>query len=533
MSSSDLRAAVETRARDERREHGDGFEEAVKRFPQTEFPWHVLPEALADSLLSLARSCATSPSPLPGFALAVLSSCVGSTVSVSPKSSWSEPLIFWCGDIRPSGTGKGPQQHALCAPLYRAQADADREYEREMQEWRALKPKERGPEPERARGFFISDLTLEGLREDHSGHGGRLVVLDELSSFISSQGQYKKSGGNDRESWLALFDGKPARIARAGKNISIRGTRVSIVGGIQHEVFRRVFGGEDGLFLADGTIFRFLPTFEGGGYRPLTAESWEEEHERRWSRTVENALEWADQAHAAGETRTLLLNEEAQARFLEWRNGVYQDADELPDPARGFIPKSASYALRLSGALHLLHRFGAGEDPGKLLTAAELERGIEAAEFYLGHCLAALRSLVGEEGRPAVEVTEQVSLLARALGELRTAVEAGKLAVGAIHEAFNALAPSNQALKNARRTGALLRRCGLTLLDGKYSAQGRRSVKCMAWNENTEAFLRRVNGKGETVTAPCGEVQEGDRTPEPPPIESAAKEDADLREVVL
>jgi len=84
----------------------DPADTAKKLFPRGPFPWEVLPSSIADSLKQLARSCASSPTSLPGAAVSILNSAIGSTVAISPKRSWLEPLISWCGDIRPSGEGK-------------------------------------------------------------------------------------------------------------------------------------------------------------------------------------------------------------------------------------------------------------------------------------------------------------------------------------------------------------------------------------------------------------------------------------------
>ena len=109
----------------------DKFAAAKKQYPMTFFPWDVLPDQISRSLKLLARSCATSPTSLPGTAAAIFSSLIGSTVSVSPKSSWQEPLIFWFVDIRPTGAGKTPLARMLCNVLYEAQEQAEKLQHRE------------------------------------------------------------------------------------------------------------------------------------------------------------------------------------------------------------------------------------------------------------------------------------------------------------------------------------------------------------------------------------------------------------------
>ncbi|MCD6272923.1 MAG: DUF3987 domain-containing protein [Deltaproteobacteria bacterium] len=240
----------------EEEKENTAWDYAKEMFPRTGFPWYSLPEKIADSFKQLARSCATSPLSIPGAAIAIFSSVLGSTISVSPKESWKEPLIFWFGDIRPSGSGKTPAARALCGTIHRAQKIADKEQQQAEEAELLLPKKDRQPVP-RAKGYYVSDLTLEGLKEDISGHGGTVCILDELSFFLNSQNQYKK-GGTDREAWLTLHDGNDARIVRAAKAKTIRGARVNLFGGIQPGVFRQCFTDRDGLYLMDGTIFRFV-----------------------------------------------------------------------------------------------------------------------------------------------------------------------------------------------------------------------------------------------------------------------------------
>ena len=290
-----LSYAKEKHGQDEQKqEQSEAMSQAKKLFPRGPFPWEVLPSSIGDSLKQLARSCASSPTSLPGAAVSIFASVIGSTISVSPKRSWTEPLIFWCSDIRPSGSGKTPAARSLCRVLYEAQTAADEEAELQMEEWLALPKKDKGKAPARPRGYFITDLTIEGLRTDHSGHGGSVCVLDELSAFLSSQNQYKAKG-SDRESWLALWDGKSARIVRVGKSLTLSGSRISIFGGVQPGVWRLAFSGESGeIYLVDGTIYRFLPTFEGEGFFPLTAEAWSDENRETWESLLRSAMRWSD-----------------------------------------------------------------------------------------------------------------------------------------------------------------------------------------------------------------------------------------------
>jgi len=268
---------------------------ARELLPRTDYPWDVLPEPVANSLKALARSCATDPAPLPGIALAMIAAAMGRKIAISPKVGWKEPFIFWLIDVRESGEGKTPPMWLLAQILKDIQQQAHEAYQRKFKEWQSLPPKERGQPPEPPRGYYCTDLTLEGLRTDLDQHptGGIIALLNEASSLISGQNQYK-ARGTDREAWLALHDGQPARIIRAGKSVLITGARVQISGGIQPEIFKRVFGGDEGQYLADGTVFRCLFTYNPANHHPLTLDGWTEADRLPWENTLQNALEWAD-----------------------------------------------------------------------------------------------------------------------------------------------------------------------------------------------------------------------------------------------
>jgi len=468
---------------------------ARELFPRIDFPWGVLPSEIAESLKQLARSHATSPLSLPGAAMAIFGSVLGSTVNISPKTSWREPLIFWFTDIRPSGSGKTPAMRALCSVLYRAQTQADEDYKQRLEEERAKKKKDQRPVP-RAKSYFITDLTLEGLRADSTGHGGSVCVLDELSSFINGQNQYKAKG-NDRESWIALHDGNPARIVRAKESFTISGSRISIVGGIQPAVWQVSFGSEKGLFLTDGTVYRFLATYEGGHdqFYKFTNESWSDQNRKNWEQTLTVAMEWADAiiADEDWKPKTICLSDDAQELFFDWCNRLHESKSELPDQFKGYLPKLIGYSLRLAGVLYCMNHFATGSFPGLILEREAMQKGIDAVTFYAGHIVDTAQALCSNKQITPFEITEQVKCLAKTLEGLKDEVDSGRLAVGYIQERFNDGLEPEDKIKTPHAMGALLRKCGLTIPDGHFRANKKAKVKCLLWDKKTDSFLKQVH----------------------------------------
>jgi putative DNA primase/helicase len=373
---------------------------AQSDFPYQEaFPWGIFPPAIADSLLACAESCATSPTALAGTAFAILASGLGKTVNISPKSSWIEPLHVWFADIRPSGEGKTPAMQLLAYPLHQAQAQSDAEFETAKEIWEQSDKNTKGAEPKWNRSYFVSGLTLEGVRVAlQDGHGGLVCLLNELSSFITGQGQYKSGKGDDREAWLALHDGSPARILRAGNSLTIPASRVSICGGIQPDIFRSVFGDKKGLFLTDGTIFRFLLTYEHSGDYELTRATWSDQHRAIWESIISRSLQWADNRFKSGSDPLVLkLTDDAWDYFSGFRNSTYSNRDYFPPSFRGFIPKAAAYVLRLAGLLHVFEQFSTSDEINPVINQQTIEKAILAVRFYLGHTLEALKLLKGEQ----------------------------------------------------------------------------------------------------------------------------------------
>ena len=469
---------------------------AAQLFPRIPFPWEVLFGDIADSLQQLGRACATSPYALPGAAFCMVGSIMGRTVVVSPKEGWEAPLIIWHLDIRESGDGKTPPVRLMAGPIHEAQREEEKRYEEEMEAYRRLakKDQDQQPPPAPPRGYFVTDLTLEGLREDlvHSPHGGIVVIQDEVSAFLSAQNQYKPKG-TDREAWLALHDGHPARIRRVGRSLYINGARVSIFGGIQPKVFRTFFAGEDGLYLSDGTLFRFLATCEPPTYYDLTPESWGDRDRDKWESLLHRAIDWVEgEIYARGgkieKPTRMILSSEAQTKFFEWRNQIYSFKDQLPAQLRGFLPKAIEYVLRLTGIIHCMQMFSIGRPPQAILSVEDLERGIKAVSFYMGQIQDALR-LIEEEDYSPPEISERSLLLAQTLDRLRPHLENGRLAIGFIHEQYTLIAPKTQKIGKPRGMGAVLRAVQLTIAPGKHNANGRRAAKCLAWDKKTEIFI--------------------------------------------
>jgi hypothetical protein len=421
--------------------------------------------------------------------MAGVGAALGDRISISPKQSWVEHPIFWFFDIRPSGEGKTPAMQALIKLFHRKQKIEHDYYDLKKAEFDGLSAKKRKETvpPQKPRGYIGNTLTVEGLRTDLETNktGGLLIALTEASALISGQNEYKSKGGSDREAYIALHDGDPLRVLRANKSIYISNSRVQIIGGIQPEVFRKIFTSKDGIFLVDGTVFRGLFTYDQEQSFDIDDESWSEENEKVWTNIIERAFSYSENQDAI---KKQCLNRGARDLFFPWRNSLNRQKLSLPEKIRGFIPKAYGYALRIAGVLHCIQKFHEDLEPTPIITREDMQRGIDGIMFYLGQTVDVVR-LLAREDRVSVEITDQVLHLAKILEGLKPDLDSGRLAVGFIHEKFNETCQPEQKISTARAMGALLRDCKLTIPGGTFNANGRRTVKCLRWNKKTSSFI--------------------------------------------
>ena len=265
---------------------------------------------------------------------------------------------------------------------------------------------------------------------------------------------------------------------------------MSLFGGIQPGIFRRAFTGDDGIYLEDGTIFRFLLTYEPSAYHELTLEPWDDTARQTWEMILHRAIRWASNRIAEQSSPlTMILDRDSQDLFVHWRNSLEQRKGKMPESFRGFFPKAYSYALRLAGMLHCLERFHEGLEPSRILGKSDITRGIETIEFYLGQTVSAMKLLESADFT-AEQNGPQVVRLAQVLDSLRTDVDSGRLAIGFIQERFNDGLPEEQRIKTPRAMGVLLRSLGLTIPYGHHDANGRQRVSCLLWDTKTESLIK-------------------------------------------
>jgi len=235
------------------------------------FPVEALPEPVRRFVIeaSTAIGCDASFVALP--LLSGLASAVGNSRRLQLKRSWSEPAILWTGVVAESGTMKSPAMEAALRPIRARQQQHIREHAEALEafraeyavweladaEWKATAKKEMkagraageiaadrpaAPAPPVCPRTWTDDTTTEALiKLLQENRGSILVTRDELAGWLGSFDRYASGAGGDAARWIEVHGGRSLMVDRKTSGMmSVERAAVSITGGIQPEILRRV-----------------------------------------------------------------------------------------------------------------------------------------------------------------------------------------------------------------------------------------------------------------------------------------------------
>ena len=161
--------------------------------------------ALTGPLADLVSSTTLPSALVAGAGLAALAGICGDADLVMPDESLVRSVL-WVPLVAPRGAGKTPSMDKALGKLRELDAVAHDEYRTRLAEYQAMSVKDRAsagmPRDTTRR---IDDVTLEVVaRWLDCGDGTGVVEANELSGWLESIGQYKRSSG-DKGRWLALW----------------------------------------------------------------------------------------------------------------------------------------------------------------------------------------------------------------------------------------------------------------------------------------------------------------------------------------
>ncbi|MBD2498198.1 DUF3987 domain-containing protein [Nostoc sp. FACHB-280] len=306
--------------------------------------------------------------------LSTVLSLVGKRIKLDVESH-SVPAIAWTATVLESGGGKTRADSLVLSPLKRKQIEERKRYQQEVeayQNWQG-EADDRPPYPiERKYMFEMATIQAVIKRLSEQDDNGVLWARDELAGLFKSFGQFGKGENEGLECLLKLWDGSPAQVDRVSQVDSYvcQETALSLTGGIQPGVFRKIFSDPDD---SQGMLARFLVA-KANPLIPRRVKGY-----CVLSDKLPNLYEWLENCPMG----VIKLSKEADAYYTKLCSVIGQQAWETTQPAiRAWMFKLPTQLLRIALGLHLIECYGESQRNFWQLQTDTLKRAVLFAQYY-------------------------------------------------------------------------------------------------------------------------------------------------------
>jgi len=402
-------------------------------------------------------------------------------------SPLSEDLIT----VAETGERKSATDRAALAPHAKRQRELQRTYQSQIEEYemdlaawkkareealsgkknktRAAKKEalmELGPEPKGPIDAILTteEPSYEGLVKALAvGWPSMGLFSDEGGRFLGGHGMSDENRLKTAAGLSKLWDGDPISRTRAGDgNFLLFGRRVCLHLMVQPVVSNLLFGSD--LLAGQGLLSRCLAAYPTSriGYRPYQEEDLSNRpsmkcYFARLIDVLEAPLPIAEGSQNELVPRKLPLAPDAKRIWVQFYDHIEELCREGKElfSVRGLAAKAAEHAARLAGILTLVRDLHAS-----VIAYAEIEAGIEMAQFYLGE---ALRLFNAAADAPDLILAEKALAWARAMGGRFAAVELYQSGPNAIRDK----ATAERILKILEEHGLARRLPSGTMVSGK------------------------------------------------------------------
>lgn len=299
------------------------------------------PDVLAEFCRQGSKSIGCPESYLPTLVLTLGSICIGNSASVRVKSDWKEQCSLYSVIIGSPGMRKTPCIKLAFSALSEIQKENKRKYNQLLKEYNLLGSDEKKEENKPVKVLaYVTDTTIEALTVALVNNPLSVLILnDEIAHFFNSFNMYK-SGGNDRQAILSLYNNTQIIVNRKGSPVSqVDDPFASIIGGIQLDPLRKLFSGDnDGLL--DRVIYSFPDQTVSHKYSDYEVEQSVQLAYADLIKRVYRESEAYVKSQGHDEYR---LTDDAKALWIQWQ-------EELPVNSRlsSYREKSIARCIRMS-----------------------------------------------------------------------------------------------------------------------------------------------------------------------------------------
>ncbi|HEY9690631.1 MAG TPA: CHC2 zinc finger domain-containing protein [Oculatellaceae cyanobacterium] len=342
----------------------------------------VFPHIAAD-LLHDASILNIDPIMLVQYLLPAILSLYGKRGNID-LGSHKIPAILWTCIVGESGVGKSRAENLVLNWFKEKQAAEKTRFDEESAQYKDAQKKKKSsensdaepiepPVPECKYMFKVATIQAVMKRLSEQGNNGSIWARDELAGLFKSLEQFSKNGeGEALECLLEHWDGLLTQVDRVSQEDSYitKASRLSLVGGIQPLVYRKIFKDPDD---AQGLQARMLyalsqvqPAKRVKGFCYLAEKL---PHIYRW---IENL--------PSGDIK---LSPVAEARY----DGIYESIGNLAEKGetaaiRFWMRKLSTQVLRVAFALHILECFYEPERLFHEVQVDTLNRAVELIRLY-------------------------------------------------------------------------------------------------------------------------------------------------------
>lgn len=443
-------------------------------FPVKSFPLGVLPDPFSSLAVKIAKALQIHPEVIAMSMLVISSGVIGNAVALQVKKGWEIVCFLWWMLIADTGYGKSHGLDVLMQPVKNRQGkEAIRhkklmdDYSSELAEYKAHK-KDREPpkEPPPMKHYHSQNFTIEALIPMFQAWArGLIICVDELAGLFKGLGQYK-SGGNDTEQILSLFNSADLKSDRKSGCGYVRNSGAAVIGGIQHGILPQVFGDAD---YVSGLVYRILPMVVDHFPAKFNLDCVSDADATTWA----DFIEWAYNIPLVtdtetGKVRPLKLTLEPDA-LEAWR--IFHDRYKGAEPFvsakfRGYLPKLRTYCLKFVTILHVMRSwrydpFTSGEI-APTVSAGTVSDAVLLADYFAGQAQHLIRGAAKEQN-------PYHGIVKSALQSLKAEVTGGKLLLSKIRDRMNETLETDMQIDGAggnKKIASWLREIGLTVTTG-------------------------------------------------------------------
>lgn len=353
-----------------RKQKPDNIHDPEDEFEEYDpFPYQYLPPILGDYVKEACRSIDCDPSFVALPLLAVIASLVGMSRVLSPKKDWRVPAILWTLVLGESGSAKTPAIRRATDLLYKLQAEAHKQYEKDRDLYdkqmklyeSQIKDDHHGtassdlvesdkPEEPMQITLCVGDITTERLPLIYKNNPkGTLFIKDELSALFNNFNRYRGGKGSDEAIYLEGYNAGTVQVHRKGdlRDIYVPSAALSITGGIQPGVFKRIM---KNTYRESGLLARFLLAYPPRKQKQFSDNEVSDQVVDQLEKLIEmlSKLQPAETSEGEYVPEVILLGSEAKSIYKRFHKSHNLEAVELEGDHAAAWSKLEEIPLRLS-----------------------------------------------------------------------------------------------------------------------------------------------------------------------------------------